>query len=52
MSAPRKAHTRNFFTVGYMMQNLKRFRIISIRETSHHYHGEESAFVEAIVRKK
>lgn len=45
-------HTRNFFTVGYMMQNLKHFRIISIRETSHCYHGQESAFIEAIARSK
>jgi hypothetical protein len=45
-------HTRNFFTVAYMMENLKRFWIMSIRETNHCYHGEESAFIEAIVRKK
>jgi hypothetical protein len=44
-------HTRNFFTVAYMMEKLKRFKIISINEIAHDYRGNQSAFIEAIAKK-
>lgn len=44
-------HTRTFFSVPLMMSKLKSFKILSIKETVHPYHGESCAFVEGIAKK-
>lgn len=46
-----KEHLRHFFTKEYMAEKLKKFKIISLKETSSIYHNHKSSFIEAVAEK-
>lgn len=47
----KEGHTRHFFTKEYMIEQLRRFKIIKVRRTSSVYHEYKSAFIEAVATK-
>lgn len=44
-------HLRHFFDKNYMIEKLKKFKIIRVRKTSSTYHTYKSSFIEAIASK-
>lgn len=46
-----KEHLRHFFTKEYMAEKLKKFKIISLKETFAVYENYKSAFIEAVAEK-
>jgi len=47
----KKGHIRHFFSEEYMNENLRNFKILSVRKTSSVYHQYESNFIEAVGTK-
>ena len=47
----KEGHIRHFFTKEYMIEKLRRFKIIKVRRTSSVYHEYKSAFIEAVATK-
>lgn len=47
----KKEHIRHFFTKEYMAEKLKKFKIISLKETAAVYDDYKSEFIEAIAEK-
>lgn len=44
-------HVRHFFSKEYMAEQLKEFKVISLRKTTGVYHDSKSRFIEAVATK-
>lgn len=45
-------HVRHFFSMEYMKEKLRKFRILDLRKTSAAYHGYSSHFIEVVATKE